>query len=91
MLVLRGVVLLRVRYFLNLSALRYLCVLECLYQVLLRRNLLSIVIRSDLAIPPVGPFAVFLRCSTALTYLLGIWWAGGAEAFGAILSSEKED
>jgi hypothetical protein len=90
--VVRAILLLRVRYFMHLSALRWMCAFECIYQLLVRPDRLSSVIQTtDLLISPVGPAARFLRCSTAITYALGIWWAGGAEAFGAILSSEKED
>jgi hypothetical protein len=89
--VVRAILLLRVRYFMSLSALRWMCALECVYQLLVRPNRLSLVMRLDLFIGPVGLVARFLRCSTAITYALGIWWAGGAEVFGAILGSEKED
>ena len=83
-----SVLLLRIRYFLTMPQLRSVC----LYRVILN------VVLPWFWFPELSPsipvdqrITVAVRVFSTLTYFIGFLWAGKAEGFSRILSSEKED
>lgn len=83
-----AVVLIRIRYFLSVSQLRWVC----LHRVVLN-GLLPWLWSQDLspAIPVDPRIVVTVRFVSTITYFIGYLWAGQAEGLSSMLSSEKEN
>jgi hypothetical protein len=84
----QAILLLRIRYFLTINQLKNIC----LYRVI--ANL----VLPFFWFPELAPtltvdkrITIAIRVSSTLTYFIGWLWAGKAEGFSRILSSEKED
>ena len=83
-----SVLLLRIRYFLTVSQLRSIC----LYRVILNVALPWFYFPElSPSIPVDQRITVAVRVFSTLLYFIGYLWAGKAEGFSRILSSEKED
>ena len=83
-----SVLLLRIRYFLTMPQLRSVC----LYRVVLNVALPWFYFPElSPSIPVDQRITVAVRVCSTLIYFIGYSWAGKAEGFSRILSSEKED
>ena len=84
---LHAVLLLRIRTFLQVSQLRFIC----LYQLLVQLILLVWVPTLQHQHQQTSVWSLMLSISILIGYLNGFLWAGRAEGISRILSGEKED
>ena len=86
---LHGILLLRIRYFLNVKQLRAVCFYKLWVNLLMplvwfpERN--TSILQVDQRI------TMSIRIYMIVAYLVGFWWAGKAEGISHILTSEKDE
>jgi hypothetical protein len=84
-----GVLLLRIRTFLTMPQLRAVCLYKVIVNVVL--PMFWFPERSTSIMQVDQRITLTLRATLTLMYLFGYLWAGKAEGFSTILTSEKEE
>lgn len=86
---LHSVLLFRMRTFLNMPQLRSVCLYKLIVNIVLPMFWFPEMSPSPIRVDQRITYTI--RGALTVTYLFGYLWAGKAEGFSSILSSEKED